>query len=111
MCVHAFVNFFIVVFLRLRLKSSLHRYRKIRPVERYRRSSAFSVYSAEAHSSVGSIADLRTGGHWLGQYSSRGLMIVIATGFIPLSQLSVVSTVVMWESSQWLGKNIVRSTG
>ena len=36
-----------------------------------------------------SIADLRTGGHWfypqLGLYSFRGLTIVIATGFIPLS--------------------------
>ena len=41
----------------------------------------------------------------------RGLMIVIATGLIPLSSLSVVSTTVTWESSQWLGKNIVRSTG
>ena len=38
-------------------------------------------------------------------------MIVTATGFIPLSSLSVVSTMVMWESSQWLGKNIVRGTG
>ena len=32
---------------------------------------------------------LKTGGHWfdpwLGQYSFRGLMIVIATGFVPLS--------------------------
>ena len=25
--------------------------------------------------------------------------------------LSVVSTMVMWKSSQWLGKNIVQSTG
>ena len=70
---------------------------------------------AEPHSSVGSIADLRTDGHWfnprLRQYSFRGLMIVIATGFIPLSPLSVVSTMVMWEISQWLGKNIVWSTG
>ena len=57
-------------------------------------------------SSVGSVADLRTGGPWvdprLGQYSFPGLMIVIATGFIPLSPLSVVST--MWEGSQWLEK-------
>ena len=70
--------------------------------------------TAEPHSSVGSVADLRTG-RWfdprLGQYSFRGLMIIIATRFIPLSPLSVVSTMVMWESSQWLGKNIVRSTG
>ena len=29
----------------------------------------------------------------------------------PLSQLSIVSTIVMWESSQWLGKSTVRSTG
>ena len=63
----------------------------------------------------GSVADLRTGGRrfdpLLGQYSFRGLMIIITTGFVPLSPLSVVSTMVMWESSQWLGKNIVRSTG
>ena len=46
---------------------------------------------------------LRTGGRlfdpWLGQYSFLGLMIVIATGFIPLSPLSVVLTMVKWESS------------
>ena len=47
----------------------------------------------------------------LSQYSFRGLMIVIATGFTPLLLLSVVSTMVMWESSQWLGKNIVQSAG
>ena len=29
------------------------------------------------------------------------------TGFIPPSPYSVVLTMVMWESSQWLGKNIV----
>ena len=65
MCVHAcvcaFVNFFfkktspqklltgllpnfIVVFLRSRLKSSLHRYRKFRPVEGYMRSSASRLF-------------------------------------------------------------------
>ena len=59
-------------------------------------------------SSVGSVAALRTGGRWFdprfGQYSFRGLMIVIATGFILLSPLSVVSTMVMWETSPWLGK-------
>ena len=38
-------------------------------------------------------------------------MIVIATGFIPLSPLSVVLSMVMCESCQWLGKNIMRSTG
>ena len=70
-------------------------------------------YEAEPHSSVSSIADLRTGGHWfdsrLKQYSFRRMMIVIATVFIPLSLLSVVSTMVMWESNQWLGKNSVWS--
>ena len=40
----------------------------------------------------------------LGQYFLRGLMIVIATGLIPLSPLSIVSTLVMWERSHWLGK-------
>ena len=72
-------------------------------------------HNAEPHSSVGSVQDLRTRGRWfdprLGQYSFRGLMIVIATVVIPLSPLSIVLTMVMWESSQWLGKNIVRSTG
>ena len=75
----------------------------------------FSCAEAKPHSSVGCVAVLRTGGRRfdprLGQYSFRGLMIVIATGFIILSPLSVVSTMVMWESSQWLKKNIVRSTG
>ena len=70
---------------------------------------------AEPHSSVGSVAYLRTGVCWfdsrLGQYSFRGLMIVIAIGFIALSPLSIVSTMVMWESSQSLGKNIMQSTG
>ena len=41
------------------------------------------------HSPVGSMQDLRTGGPWfnprLSQYSFQGLMIVIATGFVPLS--------------------------
>ena len=66
----------------------------------------------EPHSLV---ADFRIEGRWfepwLCQYSFRGLMVVIATGFIPLSLLSVVSTIVMWESSQWLVKNTVPSTG
>ena len=34
--------------------------------------------------------------------------MVIATEFIPHSQLSIVSTIVMWECTQWLGKNIMR---
>ena len=72
-------------------------------------------FPAEPHGSVGRVADLRTGGCWFdpqhGQYSLQGLMIVIATRFIPLSPLSFVSTMVLWESSQWLGNNIVRSTG
>ena len=49
------------------------------------------------HSSVGTwcIADLRTEGRWfearLCQYSFQELIIVITTGFIPLSLLSVVN--------------------
>ena len=70
---------------------------------------------AESHSSVASVTVLRKGGPQfdprLGQYSFQGFMIVIATGFIPLSPLSMVSTKAMWESSQWLEKNFVRSTG
>ena len=38
----------------------------------------------------------------LGQHSFQGLMIVIAMGFILLSSLSVVLTMVVWESSWWL---------
>ena len=76
--------------------------------------NVFVPFLAEPHSSVCNFADLRTGGHWfnprLDQYSFQGLMIVIATGFIPLSPLSAVSTMVMWESSQWLEKNTLRST-
>ena len=34
-------------------------------------------------------------------------MIVIATRFIPFSTLSNVSMIIIWESSQWLGQNIV----
>ena len=67
---------------------------------------------SESHSSVSSIVDLRTGSHWfdprLGQYSLRGLIIVTVTGFIPPTLLSVVLTMVMWESSHWLGKNMCR---
>ena len=38
-------------------------------------------------------------------------MIIIATEFIPLSPLSIISMMVTWESSKWLGKDIVQSTG
>ena len=66
-------------------------------------------------SSVSCVADLGTGGGWfdprLCQNFFRGLVVVIETGFIPLSPLSVVLTMVMWKSSQLLSKNIVRSTG
>ena len=37
-------------------------------------------------------------------------MIVILTGFISLSPLSIVSIIVIWEGSQWLGKNIPGTT-
>ena len=53
---------------------------------------------------------MRTGGRWfdtrLGQYSFRELMMLIATGFITPSLLSIVLTMDMWEGSQWFGKNI-----
>ena len=75
----------------------------------------FHFLIAEPLSSVGSVADLRIGGRWFdlrhGKYCIRGMMIVIVTRFIPLSPLSVASTMIMWESSQWLIKNIVRGTG
>ena len=37
--------------------------------------------------------------------------MVIVTGFIPLSPLSNVLAMVIWENKQWLGKNVVWSTG
>ena len=58
-----------------------------------------SCLTAKPHSSVGSVVYLRTGGlqfdPWLAQYSFQGLMIVIATGFILLSPLSIVSSMIM----------------
>jgi hypothetical protein len=35
-------------------------------------------------------------------------MIIIATGFIPLSQLSIVSTMVMWEAASGLERILCR---
>ena len=65
-------------------------------------------------SSVGSIQHLRKG-CWFNlrfcDYSFRGLMIVIMTGFNTLSPLTIVWKMVTWESSQWFGKNIVQRTG
>ena len=75
----------------------------------------FQQNRAKPHSSVGIVQALRTGGRRfdprLGQYVFRGLMIVIETGFIPLSTLSIVSTIIMWKISQRLGRNIVQNTG
>ena len=62
---------------------------------------------AEPNISVGSVMNLRTDRWFDPQYSFPGLMTVIMTGFIPLSLLPIVSTMVLWGSSQWLGKNIV----
>ena len=71
-------------------------------------SDSLTKGGAEPHSLVGSVADLKIGGCWFdsrfGKYSFRGMKKVIETGFIPLSPLSVVSTMVMSESSQWLWK-------
>ena len=47
-----------------------------------------STQEAKPHSTVGSVVDLKIAGCWfdplLSKYSFRGLMIVIATGFLPL---------------------------
>ena len=40
----------------------------------------------------------------------QGIMIVIATRFIPLSQVIIGLTVLIWERSQWLWRNVVLST-
>ena len=53
----------------------------------------FQKLPAEPLSSVGSVAYLRNRGRWFdprfGQFSFQVLMIVIATGFVPLSSLSI----------------------
>ena len=81
-----------------------------------RPSFFYTLYStALILGSVGSLQDLRTENRWFdprnSQCSFRGLMIVIAAGFIPLSPLFIVSTMVMWESRRRLGRNIVHRTG
>ena len=52
---------------------------------------------------VSSLQALKTGGCWfdprLGKYSYGGVISVVATGFIPLSLLFRVLTMVVWESS------------
>ena len=77
-------------------------------------TNTFSFVCHKPNSLVGGVQDFRKESLWfdpqLGQYSFRRFMIVIATGFIPLTPLSIVSSMAMLESSQWLGKNIVRST-
>ena len=49
--------------------------------------------------------------HPLRQYSFQGLMIVIATGFIPISAMSIVSAMVMRGSIKWPEKNTMWSIG
>ena len=88
----------------------------LNPIQPYNRNKPMFLF-AKPHTctSVGRVQDLRTGGRQfhpgLRQYSFRGLMIIIAIGFIPLSLLSVSSTMVMWESSQWVGMRILQSIG
>ena len=61
-------------------------------------------------SSDDSVEDLRTGGGWFKQYSFQRLMIVTVIGLF-LSHHCLLFFMVMWESSLWLGENVVRSTG
>ena len=60
---------------------------------------------------VGRGKDVRTGvrcfGPQLRRYFFLGLMIAIASGFIPFSMLTIVSTINVQKSSYWLGKYIV----
>ena len=65
---------------------------------------------AQPHSSVGSVQDLRTVGRWFDPPARPIFFPRIATGFIPFSPQSILSAIVMRESSKWLGKNILRST-
>ena len=63
-------------------------------------------------SSVGSTEHLRTGCRWF-EPPARPLFFPEfddSPGLIHLAPLSIVSTMVMWKSSLWVGKNIVRSS-
>ena len=64
----------------------------------------FNQTLPEPHSSVSSIVDLGTRGCWfsplLCQYCFWGQIMVIATGFIPLSLLSIVSTIELYVGKQ-----------
>ena len=56
------------------------------------------MLSPEPHSSASNVEYLKTGGRFdprLGQYSFQGFMMVIATGFIPISPMSFVSTIMV----------------
>ena len=70
---------------------------------------------AKSHSSVGSFVDLRTGGYWFDPRLDQYFFLRIDDSHWdrthPLLPLSIVLTVVVWESIQWLGKNIVQGTG
>ena len=71
--------------------------------------------TTEPQISVGSFTDLRTGGRWfdyrLGQYSFRGLIMVIATGFILSHRCPLFRQWLSGKAASGLKKNIVRSTG
>ena len=67
----------------------------------------FSLHACKSspRTSVRNIKDLRTCGR---QFNLQISEIVIVTGFSPLSLLSIVSTMNIWESSHWFEKNICR---
>ena len=69
---------------------------------------------AEPHSSVGSAPDLRARGRWfdpqVGQCSFQGSKIDIAKGFIPLSPLFILSTMVLWEIGQWRSAGKIKNS-
>ena len=49
-------------------------------------------------------------GNQMCRFKYLAWQLVIATRFIPLLPLTIVLIMVMWESSQRLGKNIVQSS-
>ena len=60
---------------------------------------------------INSLYDMRTGGPWLANFFSSTDDSLCDWGFIAPSLLTVVFTVVIWESSQWLGQSIMQSSG
>ena len=71
--------------------------------------------SPSSYGSLGSIEDLRTGGRWFEPLAWPIFFLNVGDSHCnrihPALGFSIFLTIFLWESRQWLGKNIVQSTG